>query len=130
MPDCIFGAPDTGTYNFALVRRDWDPRMKVEERNGTHINKSRCVKWPEGLPLPAMRGSFPNAKIGAVMMMFVSDRHLRSRMTKLGWKDVTPEWLAHHEVDAKPKQPARRGGRKPPPVVPQPPSVDLQSVKP
>ena len=138
MPDCIMGAPDLGTYNFALVRRDWKPTMKVEERNAGHICKSRCVVWPEGLPLPHMPGAFPNQRSGgAVMMMFVGDRHLRSRMTKLGWRDVTTSWLKFHEQLGaprlseppvpNPKKLKAKGRRKKAPVQ-KPQAVNLKTV--
>jgi len=100
MPDCIFGAPKPGTYNFALVRRDWDPRMRVEERNATSVHRARCVDWPKDIEIPHMPGNYPSQRLpGKVLMIFVNDRHLCARLTKLGWKDVTSDWMAHVQRD-------------------------------
>ena len=96
MPDVAFGAADFGTYKFALVRRDWNPRQTYVEAVYGETRKSRCVDWPEGLPLPHYpNGRFPMKGKREVCMIFVTDRHLASRLRKLGWVDVTKQWLEH-----------------------------------
>ena len=91
--------PELSTFNHVLFRPDWNPVWRYEERNYGEIAQSRCVQWPDGVPLPKpVRGRnnrfLPVASNRATCAMFVRGAHLRTRMEKLGWVDVTDSWMA------------------------------------
>lgn len=89
--------PEAGTYRFVLWRPDWNPAVQYNERNYGEVAVSRCVQWPEHVPLPQRppgRDSrwLPREEDRTTCAMFVRDAHLRSRMMKLGWLDATTAW--------------------------------------
>ena len=97
MPDVQRGAP--ARPNFAMVRRDWSPNYRYTEAIYGETKRSRSVSYPEGLELPVTRRDFfPKNGNRDVCMIFPNSRHLRSRLVKLGWIDVTAEWKAHHGI--------------------------------
>jgi hypothetical protein len=98
------GAPEPGTYNHVLCRFDWNPQVRFEEANYGEVRSTRCVPWPQGLPVPPRQPDRdrwrpdPDGEGGEeVCMIFVVDAHLRTRLVKLGWFDITEEWKAHLE---------------------------------
>ena len=119
LPHASRQIPDPGTYSHVLFRTDWNPDQEYQEANYGEIAKSRCIQWPESIPFPAaIRGStnrwLPTEKDRCTCMMFVRSPHLRSRMTKLGWVEVTNLWKTPEEkkeapapvVESKPFGPA------------------------
>lgn len=89
--------PEPGTYRFVLWRPDWNPAVRYNERNYGEVAISRCVQWPEHVPLPTRppgRDSrwLPRVEDRTTCAMFVRDGHLRTRMMKLGWLDATEAW--------------------------------------
>lgn len=112
--------PEPGTFRHVLTRFDWNPDMEVTEANYGEIRKSRCIPWPEGMALPKRRPDMDRWRPAdggtgrePVMMMFVVDRHLRTRMIKLGWLDITDAWMEHHAAE----QAEADDLRGPPPVI-------------
>ncbi len=103
--------PEDGTYRFVLYRPDWNPAIRYEERNYGEVQHSRCVQWPEGAPLPervpGREGRWqPREEDRTTCAMFVRDPHLRTRMVKLGWLDVTALWAQAKQVpEARPAPP-------------------------
>jgi hypothetical protein len=119
LPHASRQIPDPGTYSHVLFRADWNPDPEYMESMYGEIAKSRCIQWPESIPFPAaIRGStnrwLPTAQDRCTCMMFIRSAHLRSRMTKLGWVEVTDLWRAPTEkkvvltpvVESKPLGPA------------------------
>lgn len=90
-------APEAGTFRFVLFRPDWNPEIRYEERNYGEVRQSRCVQWPAHVPLPARPPGrvatwLPREENRTTCAMFVNDAHLRTRMVKMGWIDVTAQW--------------------------------------
>lgn len=100
MPDITRGAPDIGTYRFVLTRTDWAPVHTYREHMYGEIAASRVMEWPETWPVPggphgakaAGRG-FPEKNNEAVFM-FVNGPNCRTRLTKMGWIDITRDWMS------------------------------------
>lgn len=91
--------PERASYRHVLVRFDWNPRIAVSEQNYGESRKSRCVPWPAHVALPKRPPGRvdryrPTRENPETMAMFVMDGHLRTRMVKLGWIEVTKEWDA------------------------------------
>lgn len=152
-------SPAPGSYNYVMIRYDWPPNQVYQEAIYGEVARSRCVALPVGWKIP---GRFldrlikprPGMKTTSIeggcavadgteaersaCMMFVVQKHLRTRMAKLGWLEVTDQWSAHvakleaAEVAALEKITADKEKVKPPgrPPAPTPPEEEEEDVGP
>lgn len=118
--------PPEGDWRFILTRFDWNPDTEYPEGFSGEVRRSRCVSWPVGMPLPRRRpdmdrwrpkdGPTVEGVVGPpegeeyVSMVFVMNPHLRTRMVKMGWLDITESWKLHFTVPEPIELPEIEGG--------------------
>lgn len=109
-------SPELGSFNYALVRFDWPPNQVYQEAIYGEVARSRCIALPPGWkipervvdrlikPRPGLKTT--SAEGGRAIadgseaersacMMFVTQKHLRTRLQKLGWLEVTEQWAEY-----------------------------------
>lgn len=104
--------PPADESRFVLVRFDWNPEIGFLEQNYGEVQRSRSVAWPAGMPLPKRRPDMDRYRPKGpddsppggerVCMVFCNDPHFRTRLTKMGWLEVTDAWKRTHAPDAVP----------------------------
>ncbi len=102
--------PPEGSFSHVLFRSDWNPEPAWDCSGYSEIAHSRCIQWPENLPFPALiRGSsnryFPRPIDRSTCCVFVRSSHLRTRLLKLGWVEITNLWNSAREKQPAPKVP-------------------------
>ncbi len=94
MPDVVLGAPEEGEYVFVLVHHALPKVSKIVIGAYDETQYTRLVAWPYGWPIPTGPNTHngPKQEGDLATFGFVRSHHLRSRMLKLGWLDVTKQW--------------------------------------
>lgn len=144
-------SPAPGSFNYVLVRYDWPPNQVYQEAIYGEVARSRCIALPPGWKIPErvvdrLIKPRPGLKTTSIeggcavadgseaersaCMMFVTQKHLRTRLQKLGWLEVTEPWadyvaqLNAEEVEqlkklAADKEKVKPVGRPPAPASPE-----------
>lgn len=96
MPDVSTETPAEGSYAHVLINPRLNPNLPYFEALYNEVVTARSIEWPFRLALPFEPRSdlqfYPRKKGDRVSMMFVRSPDLRTRLTGLGWVDVTEAW--------------------------------------